>query len=149
MKVKPRSYSLIVVLLVSLAIIIRSLTFTYLATKLFPVIIGGLVFVLAAIELGRELLAKGESEMVVEPGEAKGEIGRYLWIGAWIVGFSVAIYLVGFLIAIPVFILSYLKLDRAGWLIATGIAGVTTVFLYVVFELLLQVHLYRGLLLTW
>ena len=147
MRKKPEAYFLIFILLVSLALIIRSIAFPYLESKLLPLIIGGIVFVLTAVALIMELRAKEKPKRVREPWEGEElELRQYGWTGAWLGGYALAIYLLGFIIATPVFVLSYLKLHGTGWLITIIITVVTTAFVYGVFELILRITLYRGLL---
>jgi len=142
MKPKPGAYFIMVVMAVSLAIVLGALTFPYKSIKILPMIIGSIVFVLAAIALVRELRSKKETR---GPEEATS-LHSYWSTGAWMVALALAIYLIGFLIAIPLFIIAYLKIQGRGWLKGIIIAGITTPLLYAVFELSLQVRLYRGLL---
>jgi len=65
------------------------------------------------------------------------------------VGFFVAIYLLGFIIAIPLFILAYMKAHGTRWLAAITFAILTPTIIYGIFELALGVVLYRGLLFAW
>jgi len=148
MRLRPSSYFLLAVLAVTLAIVVRSLSFPRPETKLLPLIIGGLVFILAAIELVRELRAKAKPQKETRV-EARENLRPYFVVGAWIAGFFVAIYLLGFIIAIPLFVLSYIKSRGIGWLTATSLAVLTTIFIYVVFEWFLKVDLSQGLLLSW
>jgi uncharacterized membrane-anchored protein YitT (DUF2179 family) len=150
MKRKPEAYFLMVILVFSLVIVIRSLTYPSTEAKLLPMTIGGIVFVLTAIVLTRELLAKEKPKKQREEWEGEElELSQYKTIGIWVAAFAIAIYLVGFLIAIPAFIISYLKLNRSGWLKSSIMAVVMIAFIYGVFELLLKVELYRGLLFHW
>jgi hypothetical protein len=55
---------------------------------------------------------------------------------------------VGYLIAIPLFVLFYMKRLGARWLTVVISTLLTTGFIYVVFEIALELKLYRGLLLT-
>lgn len=147
MRQKPEAYFLIFILLVSLALIIRSIAFPYLESKLLPLIIGGIVFVLTAVALIMELQAKEKPKRVREPWEGEElELRQYGWTGAWLGVYALAIYLLGFIIATPAFVLSYLKLNGTGWLKTIIITVVTTAFVYGVFELILRITLYRGLL---
>ena len=147
MRQKPEAYFLIFILLVSLALIIRSIAFPYLESKLLPLIVGGIVFVLTAVALIMELRAKEKPKRVREPWEGEElELRQYGWTGAWLGGYALAIYLLGFVIATPAFVLSYLKLHGTGWLKTIIITVVTTAFVYGVFELILRITLYRGLL---
>ena len=155
MKIKGSSYFLIVIMIVMLVIIGFSLRMEYFESKLLPLVISSAVFVLAAIGLGREIKAGIKGEATVTGGETtereeSGEGWRgYLLAGAWVAGFLLVIYLLGFLIAIPLFIIAYMKSHGTRWLVASTSAILTTVLIYVLFELGLGVILYRGLLLTW
>ena len=67
----------------------------------------------------------------------------------WVLGFPLAIYLFGFLVAIPVFILGFIKLRGRSWAIAVTIAAITTVIIYGIFELGLKSDLWEGLVFRW
>ena len=139
----------------ALLIIIMSLRLERFDSKLVPLIMSSSVFILAVIGLGREMLAKDKSAATsakdetigVEDVEKEG-IREYLPIGAWLAGFTLAIYLLGFLISIPVFVLAYMKSHGVRWLVAIVSAILTGALIYGVFELVLIVTLYRGLLFT-
>ena len=152
MKIRPSSYFLIAILLGVLAVILWSATFRYIETKLLPLIIGGLVFILAAIELKRELSSKREpSKAMEQQGKAvveKDVFRKHVSVAAWIGGFFLAIYSLGFAIAIPLFVFSYLKSHGRGWVIAISLAAIMALFAYGVFERLLGIQLYRGLIFT-
>ncbi len=49
--------------------------------------------------------------------------------------------------AIPLFILSYMKTHEIGWRTSIIAAGLTTVSIWALFEIVLYIELYRGLLL--
>jgi small-conductance mechanosensitive channel len=145
MKLKPGSYFIILVMAVSLAVILGALSLEFKSIRVLPMVIGGIVFSLAAISLVRDLLSKKETR---GPEEEKS-LRTYWPTAAWIASFALAIYLLGFLIAIPLFILSYLKSKGRGWLGCIIVAGITTGLIYLAFEFALQVKLYRGLLFSW
>ena len=71
---------------------------------------------------------------------------RYGVLFAWLVGLFLAVYLAGFLVAIPLFILSYMKTHGAKWHVAIIFAILVTAIVYGVFEVALKVYLYEGLL---
>jgi len=152
MKIRPSSYFLIAILIIALAVIARSLTFPSLQTQLFPLIVSGFILVLAMIELSKEFLAerkaKTTSDLKTESteGESRGNLRKYFLGWGWAVGLLLAIYLVGFIIAIPLFIFSYLKLNGRKWLLSVGMAVVMTMFIYVIFVVALKVDLYPGFL---
>ena len=67
--------------------------------------------------------------------------------GAWIVGFFPATYLLGFVLAIPLFVLGYMKSHGIKLAATITFAVVMATVIYVLFELVLGVDLYKGLLL--
>lgn len=101
MKIKPHSYPLIGIMLLGIAVIIGSLSYTHLEAKLLPMIFGGLIFILAAIQLGRELLVKEELEKMVEQERSQLGLRSYRWAISWLLCCSLSVYLVGFLISSP------------------------------------------------
>ena len=132
---------------------VSSLRMEYFMSKLLPLLIGSIVFLLSAIGLVQEILARDKSKATVTedktPGEQKAEarLREYLPMGAWLGGMSLAIYLVGFVITIPLFVFAYMKSHGIGWLAAIIYATLITVVIYGTFELALGVTLYRGQLL--
>lgn len=66
---------------------------------------------------------------------------------AWMVIATAAIVLFGFLIATPVYVFAYMILHGKKPIIQSGMTAlVTTLFVWVVFELLMEYQVYRGLL---
>jgi hypothetical protein len=59
----------------------------------------------------------------------------YLFGGGYILGFSASVYLLGFIMAIPLFILYYLKSHKTGWQATLLYAVLITATIYSVFEL--------------
>ena len=150
MRIKASSYFLIAIMLIMLVVIGLSLRMESLTSELLPLVVGVIVFVLAAIELGKELRSgavKVESETSTRAG-SKRQRRRFLLAIAWVVGFVLASWLLGFMIVIPLFIVAYMKSHGIKWLVAITAAVLMAVFTYSVFELLLKVELYGGLLFT-
>ena len=144
MKGKPGAFFAIFVMLLSLAVVIGALGLRFQSIKTLPIITGSLIFVLATIALVKELRGtKGP-----KPEEEELPLSNYWKTGAWIMGFALAIYLIGFLVTTPLFIISYLKVRGKTWRQCITIAVVTTGLMYLVFEFFLKVELYRGLLFT-
>lgn len=144
------TYVYIGVMVLMLVIIGNALTMVYLSSKLLPLIISGIVFVLAAIQLSREFLARNKPKATVTE-ETMGGGGEETWQGysmvsVYIIGFFVTIYLLNFIIAIPMFTLVYMKKHGTRWRVTIISAAVITVLIYVVFELALNLNLYQGLL---
>ena len=159
MRIRSSAYPLIVVMVIMLVVIGSSLRMEYITSKLLPLIIGSAVFIVAAVTVGREIFGKGKSGTAAPVAETNGdeETGgeaeegwyEYLIMGGWLVGFFLAIFLLGFLIAIPLFVLSYLKSHGTKWLVAAILTILTTAFIYGVFDIALDVDFYPGLLFIW
>ena len=154
-RLSASSYSLIVVIAFMLVVIGLSLRLEYFAEKLLPLVISISVLVLAAIELRKEISGNGHARTAVTGGKTGGgeETGmrrrRYLSIGAWLLGFYLAIYLLGFIIAILLFVGSYMKQHGSKWSTAIIWAVLWPAIIYSVFQVTLGVDLYPGLLLAW
>jgi hypothetical protein len=62
-------------------------------------------------------------------------LGALTWIG----GFTLAVWLLGFLLAIPIFVFAYLKREaRAPLMVALALAACTFLFIWGIFELLMN-----------
>jgi hypothetical protein len=141
---KPSSYFLILILLTMGLMIGVSLTFRYFESALLPVIVGSLVFVLAALELWREVSAKDQSPKGERESEGMGTgFGSML---PWLFGFGAAIYLAGFLIALPLFLFLYSKWRKRSWRTAILFTAITTLLIYLVFEMGFRTKLWKGLI---
>ena len=155
MKVKGSSYFYIVIMGVMLFVIATALMMEYFESKLLPLVIGGAVFILAAIGLSSEISARSRQETAItdrevsEKKETRENWHGYMANGGWVAGFCLVIYLLGFIIAIPLFILAYMKSHGTRWFVAITFAILLPTLIYSIFELALGINLYRGLLLTW
>ena len=151
MRIRPSSYFLIFILLLMVVVIVATAPLRYIEAKILPLAIAGFVFVLAAIQLAREMLTKDESQpapATEQPQQKSEVVSRFGVTMGWVVGFLLGIYFFGFLIAIPVFVLSFLRVRGQGWTTVIIFAAVATAFIYA-FEIGLGVDLYRGLILGW
>jgi hypothetical protein len=65
---------------------------------------------------------------------------------AWMVGLTIGIYIVGFMVMVPVYVFSsmYFQGKKSVKKCAYGAVS-TTVFVWVMFEFLLKYELYRGI----
>ena len=122
-----------------------------LKAKLFPMVIGIPLFCLAAAEVAWILLSKTPGEKAAEDEVPLQVARRRSLIGVgWILGLLAAVVLLGFPIAVPLFVFLYLKVQgREGW-IFTGVftAAVWGAF-YGLFDLLLHLPFPAGWLLSW
>ena len=149
MKMKSSTYFLMLLMAVMLVVMVLSLNMEYLTSKLLPLTVSGIVFVLGAIQLAKEVRtgpAKVEDET---SAETEKERRGFLLAGAWIIGLFVAIWLLGLMVTIPIYTFAYAKTHGIGWFVSIVTAVLMTVVTYVVFEVLLGAQLYRGLLLMW
>jgi hypothetical protein len=72
---------------------------------------------------------------------------QLLLIIAWMMGFLVLIFLVGFYIGIALFTFTFLKiLAKIGWLKAVLITAIVWCSIFAIFDLTMQLHMFRGVL---
>jgi len=147
MKIKPVSLIPIFLLFLMVYLIIECLGFRYTQAKLLPLTVGSAVFVLAAVQLSRELRSKeakktARAKSQAEPRNLLLPLGLAL---GWMVSLLLGIYVAGFLIAIELFVLSYLKVHGRGWFMAICVATLLTATIYGIFEVGFKIELYRGI----
>jgi len=150
MRMKPGTYFLLFLLALMLATILISLDYDYLEIKLLPLSYSSIIFILAAVQLWREVKqCRAESAVHELPQQEIDTKQRRYRLGTafgWISGFALSIYVLGFLIAIPVFSFSYLKLHKRGWVTSIVYTVIVSALIYVIFEIGLNARLYRGLI---
>jgi len=112
-----------------------------LKAKLFPLAIGIPMFFLAAAEVFWAVRAKDEPAAEPEP------VGRTFIAIGWMVGFFAAVLLVGFLAAVPLFVLAYLRLQgRESWPLSLVFTAVVWGVFYGLFDLVLHLPFPSGYL---
>lgn len=119
-----------------------------LKAALFPLVIAIPLFCLAAAEAAWVLFgAAAPGEPAPEDAAARRRVWRVI---AWMAGFFAAIVLAGFPLAVPLFMLLYLKLEaRESWTMSLGVTlGVSALF-YGLFDALLHLPFARGWLFAW
>jgi hypothetical protein len=120
---------------------------------LFPLVIGVPLFSLAAAEalwtlFGAEPGTDEARDFQLSIGE--DALRRTLAAAAWICAFFAAIVLLGFPIAVPLFVFLYLKLQgHEGWTISIAITLGTWAVFYGLFDLLLHLPFPAGWLVAW
>lgn len=118
--------------------------------KLLPVAVASVLIALSAIELWRAHLwgksnsKNGSTNVVPEIADMPAPWTSYLIHYAWVVGFVAALYVVGFLMALPVFLTAYVRWLKASWLASISMAVLLTALFYCAFEYALGLPMYRG-----
>lgn len=151
-KLNGSMYFLMAVILIMVAVIIESSQWESIQTKMLPLSYGILILILAAIAFIQELKRKKITKLSAsKENEGKTEEPKegwrgYLISGAWVIGFFLAIYLFGIILATVVFIASYMKSHGVRWLTIVLSSILTPAIMYALFEYLLGIILYRGLI---
>ena len=125
--------------------------------KLFPLAVSIPILILVTIQLVLDLLGKTETRegpaMDLElAADVPPEVARRRVIGIflWIAGFILLVYLLGFPVAVPLFMVSYLSLQGGiRWWQTVGLTAVAWGFFYVVFQRIVHLQFEDGLLQTW
>lgn len=112
--------------------------------RLLPVLLSIAVLLLALVGLFKENLPAARSDAPTSAGF--DELGRYLVSGAWVLGFVAVVYCLGFLAGIALYCFAYSKSYGSAWVAALTLAVFASLSVYVVFDVLLGVKLYNGLL---
>jgi len=153
MKVNGRALMSLCVAVVAMIVVIVALKWPF-KTALFPVMIAIPVVFMAVAELvmslqGRKKAEKGGVDFKLsEDVDPKVAMRRTLVTFAWIVGFFLLIVLVGFPIAVVLFLFLNLKLQaKEGWPLTILLTAATSVFFYGLFIRLLDIHFYEGVIL--
>jgi hypothetical protein len=151
MRKKGSLFIAIFFLLLGIFGVVESLTFHYWESTVLPLAVSCIISIFAAIEVGKEIRRRDKREGTIEKkgGEENQdglEMRRFGLAFGWVAGFSLAIALFGFYIAIPVFTLAYLKWRGRSWLAAAVFAVAMVAFIYGTFELGLKAPLFGGLI---
>ena len=115
------------------------------------------LLILAAAQLLLDLFGKAETaggpaidlELAadVPPDVARR---RVIGIFFWVAGFILLVFLLGFPIAVPLFILCYLRLQsHESWWLSLSLTAFAWGFFYGIFERLIHLRFEDGLLQTW
>ena len=124
-----------------------------LTTALFPVVIGIPVFIFATSELFSSLSKREETtrEVSAEDASSKKEkperlpVDRDLLAFLLILSFFLLVLLVGFPIAVPLFVFFYMKIyGREKWGLSVGLAAVAWAGFYGLFVLVSNIHFGEG-----
>jgi hypothetical protein len=147
---KGSFYFAIFVFALALFFFVSALTFGAMKSKLLPLIVSSVTLILAGIEVTIELLkrrCRQEDKESVDKSEkgGKDDLRSYITYFAWTLGLIVGIYLLGFLISIPVFILSFLLSHGQRFSKSVFIAAFNTLIIYLIFVIVFKTELYEGI----
>jgi tripartite tricarboxylate transporter TctB family protein len=124
--------------------------------KLFPLTVSIPLIILAVTQLLIEIFGKGESAEgpavdLEFSADVPSEVARRRAIGAflWVAGFILLVYLLGFPLAVPIFMFGYLSTQsRIGFLLSFGLTVTTWLFFYGLFQRLIHLSFEDGLIQT-
>lgn len=115
--------------------------------RFFPLIVMSFCLVFVVVELAKAFRVTPESgspdhKEAIETDKHKRR--KFAETTAWIGGFTLSIWLFGFAIGMPLFVLAYTVMYREKWLWVILLPAGMFVIIYVGFGLLLQTPLYEG-----
>lgn len=138
------------IMLIGGGVVITSLQWPF-KTALFPIVVGIPVLIFAAIDLCINLFGKNtEKDAGIDFKLSKGsdeklQTRRTLAIFAWIIGLFLLVLLVGFPIAVPLFLFLFLKIyGKEGWIITIISTAIAWGVFYALFVRLLNVPFADG-----
>ena len=148
--------------LFALTVVFIYLSYDYApGVRLFPLMVGYTSLILCTLDLigltdtglGRSVEGafSGEADEEAREKTAKApkiapKLSRQLIAMAWMVGLTIGIYLIGFMAMVPVYVFSSMLFQGKKSVKQCAYGAVSaTVFIWVMFELLLKYELYRGI----
>jgi len=153
MQRNPQALFALVILLAGIWALLATRNWPF-NTALYPRVIGLPLVVLAAAELVFSLRGHAEVErqavdvMLSDSLPAAIAARRTAVAFAWIIGFFVMIVLIGFPVAVPIFVFAHLKLQgRESWGLSIALAAVAWFAFELVFDRVLHLPFAEGLLL--
>jgi hypothetical protein len=167
MRLKPKHFFDIFLILFFAFVIITALGYNFKA-RLIPLVVALPCLAMAIYRFAVDLKGKekeglsGEDELLkdimdkvdvtVDHKEKKEKISseekkrRFFNMAVWILGFVVLIFLFGFLIAIPVFTLLFMRYHKESWILSLSCAVGLCVSVYIAFVVIAKTILYEGLI---
>jgi hypothetical protein len=153
-RVSPTALFLIVIIIVMAVFFVTSMSYADLKVKLMPSLMSGASIGLALIALINDLRSGNKGSMPTDEDgdviEDKEKIDTpliaYFQAFFWFAVLIAGVYLFGFLVAIPLWLLVYLWKQGYRWWKALLIGVILTAICYAVFTVILQIELYPGLI---
>ena len=145
----------IFLVLVFAVVIIVDLGYSYKA-RLSPLVVGIPGLIVSLISLVSELrkglgkkdsLAEDQAAAAATEVKQAGNIGKEIIAFAWLTGLFLLIYVVGFMVAIPVYLFLYLKVKSSETLVLSILYSlISWGVLYGFFGVILHIPLYPGII---
>ncbi len=132
--------------LLAFLIVIDLYTFKYpLEARIFPWLVSIPATVLMLIQVVKDISLLRRREEA-KPARPTGSRRAYAEIIAWMVGFLLAIYVLGFLAGILLFVFLYLKMHGLSLSRSLALAAGLSIAIYGIFTLGMDMRLYPGLI---
>jgi len=123
--------------------ILLALSLQYeLEAALFPWVFGSITLFMLVGQIWREVAARKRENGVV----GSTELRPYVVGIAWVVGILPTVYLLGFLVGLPLYCFLYFKLHGQKWLPSIGLSLLVAAVIYGGFIVGLGFSFYKGLL---
>ncbi|MDA8124982.1 MAG: tripartite tricarboxylate transporter TctB family protein [Deltaproteobacteria bacterium] len=156
-KLSPNSYFLILVIIVMAVFFITSLGYAELQVKLMPLLMSGFTVLLSLIALVQNVKSGSKASMptdedgdVIEEDEKKRTpLGDYFKAFGWFAALIAGVYFFGFIFATPVWMFVYLWKNGTQWWKGIALGVGLIIVIYVIFTVMLRIHLYQGLASEW
>lgn len=152
-RVNPGAFFTIVVLLLMVGLVVTAKQWQYQA-RLFPWTIGIPTMLLCFLQLGLDIFRNRGDEDVAGMMDLPVDrsvpvavvIQRAVNIFAWIFGLYLSIWIIGFILSVPLFLLLYLSVQAGeSWKVSVSYTVVMLVFMIGVFEMVLHIPWPPGL----
>lgn len=105
-------------------------------------------FVLMGISFTQQLLGMRKSSLET-PSKAEVNVRRYIAFFGWIIAFMITTWLFGFKVSSLLFVFSYLKMNRGGWLLSVSLTALVALLVYGLLSRVLEVPLIEGVVPQW
>lgn len=140
-------YAYIAIIIFVLVIFYQTLHLYYLTSKIIPFILCMVVFILTIAGIVNEfckIKTDGIDKKCVEEQPRNKSQKSMLECALYVFILAFLIYALGFLMAMPIFMLAYIKYNGGSWVESIITAIVVSGMVYTIFDLILRTDLYHG-----
>ena len=151
-RTRENFFSLIVIFIITTMFLYYSLQLEFFESKIMPIFIGVITIILLIISLYNEYTKMG-CETLSEDNNSSEDISandiKTIKCILPLFVLVALIYIVGFYASTLIFTFLYMKLSGSSLVSSILVSGAGTIFIYVVFPILLETPLYTGLLMQY